>query len=121
MTTNGFKASEPSVPQAGHALKPMVLKPRISTVKPFGEMGETENPSAKEPMVDVQTDLFFGRHVRLFEQNCMIFRFVWQRTNPSVHQPLVLWQTDFNMLKSIFEASDPSNASILTMNKNQGF
>jgi hypothetical protein len=80
-----------------------------------------EIPSAKEPMVDVQTDLFFCRHLRLLEQNRMFFRFVWQRTNPSVHQPLVLWQTDFNMLKSIFEASDPSNASILTMNKNQWF
>ena len=37
------------------------------------EISAREIPSAKEPMVDVQTDWFFGRHVRLFYQNRVFF------------------------------------------------
>ena len=58
-----------------------------------------EIPSAKEPMVDVQTDLFFARRIeKTFDFDRKVSR-VCQRTNPSGHQPLVLWPTNFNMSK----------------------
>ena len=48
ITTNGFKASDPSVSQAGHALKPMVLRYQ-SDVSSLGM--QTNGFKASDPSV----------------------------------------------------------------------
>ena len=47
-------------------------------------------------MVDVQTDLFFARRIEKTYDFVPKVSRVCQRTNPSGHQPLVLWPTFFN-------------------------
>ena len=91
VTTNGFKASEPSIPQAGHELQPMVLRHQIHSLTSWacvttngfkasrrvsrvstGDIGHqngNKKTSAKEPMVDEQTVCLIGRRKQEIVKN----------------------------------------------------
>ena len=73
----------------------------------YNTIGTCWISSAKEPMVDSQTDLFFARQMtfiaHLHQKNATVCK--WD--NPSGHQPLVLWPTFFNCHFDVSSAQCP--------------
>ena len=64
-------------------------------------------PSAKEPVVLWQTDLFFTWQMQFIDHFWQFLASVCQSDKPSAHQPLVLWQTIFNCHFDVSPGGNP--------------
>ena len=107
LKTIGFKACPAHETDGSDALKPLVFIPAQHVRRTdlmrlnhcfflYSTIGTCWIPSAKEPMVDSQTDLFFAWRMQFIVNFLPFLASVCQWDKPSAHQPLVLLQTFSN-------------------------